>query len=44
MLRILSNVSELSRERKWIRWWEVEVPTLAPTALVKGLKFTRSRM
>ncbi len=44
MLRILSNVSELSRDRKWVRWWEVETPTLTPSALVKGLKFTRSRM
>ncbi|MDD1769652.1 MAG: TldD/PmbA family protein [Methanomassiliicoccales archaeon] len=44
MLRILNNVSELSSDRKWVRWWEVEVPTLTPSALVKGLRFTRSRM
>jgi PmbA protein len=44
MLRILGNIGELSKERKWIKWWEVEVPTLTPIALVKGMKFTRSRM
>jgi PmbA protein len=44
VLRILSDTSALSTERKWIKWWEVEIPVLAPTALVNDLRFTRSRM
>ncbi len=44
MIRIFSNISRLSRERKWVKWWEVEVPTLSPSALVEGLKFTKSSM
>jgi PmbA protein len=44
MLRILQNIMELSKSRSWIKWWEVEVPTLAPHALIKDLNFTKSRM
>jgi len=44
MLRILQNVADLSRERTWIKWWEVEVPTLTPYALINELNFTKSRM
>jgi PmbA protein len=44
MLRVLGGVSGLTQERTWVKWWEVETPTLAPTALVSSVKFTRSRM
>ena len=44
MLRILQNVIELSSSRTWIKWWEVEVPTLTPYALISELNFTKSRM
>jgi PmbA protein len=44
MLRILSNVSALTRERKWVKWWEVEVPTLSPSVLVDNINFTKSSM
>jgi len=44
MLRILQNIMELSRARSWIKWWEVEVPTLASYALIKDLNFTKSTM
>ncbi len=44
MLRILQDTVELSRSRSWIKWWEVEIPTLAPYALVKDLNFTKSQM
>jgi PmbA protein len=40
--RMLSNVSMLSRERKWIKWWEVETPTLTPCAVIDKVRFTRS--
>ena len=42
VLNILQRVKGLSKERKWIKWWEVETPTLSPTALVDGLHFTAS--
>ncbi|MEM1607427.1 MAG: TldD/PmbA family protein [Candidatus Bathyarchaeia archaeon] len=42
MLRILRNIVDLSRLRLWVRWWEVEVPTLAPYALISELNFTKS--
>jgi len=44
MLRILQNIIELSRSRSWVKWWEVEVPTLTPYALVEDLNFTKSGM
>jgi PmbA protein len=44
MLRILSNVSSLTRERKWVKWWEVEVPTLSPSVLIDNINFTKSSM
>lgn len=43
LLRILSSVKEVTKERRWIRWWEVEVPTLCPAALVSKVRFTKSK-
>lgn len=42
--RMLQSVEELSGDRKWIKWWEVDTPTLTPAALIKGTKFTKSTM
>jgi PmbA protein len=42
VLRMLSNLRGMTRDRKWIKWWEVEVPVLCPTALVDGVRFTKS--
>jgi len=42
MLRILSRIRELGRERYWISWWEVETPVYAPHAIVEKLNFTKS--
>ena len=44
MLRILKRVKGLSRDRYWIKWWEVDVPTLTPYALIEDLRFTKSTM
>lgn len=41
MLRILQNILGLSRSRTWVRWWEVEVPTLTPHALIGEMNFTK---
>jgi PmbA protein len=43
VLRMLSNLRGMTRERRWIKWWEVEVPVLCPAALVDGVRFTKSR-
>jgi len=44
ILSILQKVESLSKERSWVKWWEVETPTLSPTALVSKVHFTRSQM
>jgi PmbA protein len=43
LLRMFSSTRELTKERDWIRWWEVELPTLCPAALVGKVRFTKSR-
>ncbi len=42
MIRVLQNVQGLTQERKWIKWWEVDTPTLSPSALVSKVRFTSS--
>ena len=42
MLRILSGIRELGRERDWISWWEVETPVYAPHAIIEKVDFTKS--
>jgi len=44
MLRILKNIQEISRMRIWVKWWEVDIPTLAPYVVVEDLNFTKSTM
>jgi PmbA protein len=40
MIRILKAIERLSKERHWIKWWEVETPTLTPFALVGDVGIT----
>ncbi|MEM4345732.1 MAG: TldD/PmbA family protein [Candidatus Caldarchaeum sp.] len=42
ILRILKGVRALGSEGYWVKWWEVEVPTYAPAAVVEKLNFTKS--
>ena len=44
MLRLVGGIQEASRERKWIKWWEVRTPTLSPSVLVGDVRFTRSEI
>ena len=44
MLRIFNNIIDLSKEIWPIKWWEVEIPTYAPFALIKEVNFTKSKM
>lgn len=40
MLRILSSIAGITGQRKWVRRWDAETPTLSPYILVKDLNFT----
>jgi len=42
ILRQLKNISALSKERRWIYWWEVRIPTLAPYLLIKQTQVTKA--
>ncbi len=42
MLNIFKGLRELGGEGYWIKWWEVEVPTYAPAAVVEKVNFTKS--
>ncbi len=40
--RQLQNIKSISKEREWIRWWEVSTPTYAPAMKVAGVHITRA--
>ncbi len=40
MLKLFSDIEAVGRERHWIKWWEVDTPTLSPAILVKEANFT----
>jgi len=42
MLRILQSVKALSKERSWIKWWEVDTPILLSHFLVDQVRITKS--
>lgn len=44
MLKLLSSVEGLTKERRQVQWWDAEVPVVAPFALVRNLKFTKARV
>ncbi|MGE4275237.1 MAG: TldD/PmbA family protein [Candidatus Methanomethylophilaceae archaeon] len=44
ILGMFSRVRSLSQERRWVRWWEVDTPTLSPYMLCDDVNFTRSTM
>lgn len=41
IISVFRNIRELSRERYWILWWEVDTPIYAPYAVIDKLNFTR---
>jgi PmbA protein len=43
VLRILQTVKAMSKEQHWIRWWEVDVPTLTPYVLVEGVGISTAK-
>jgi len=40
MTRIIQSITALSKERRWIKWWEVDTPTLTPFALAESVGIT----
>lgn len=42
MPRLLNSIKMVSKERRWIKWWEVETPVLSPAILVSGMQVTRA--
>jgi len=40
--RQLVNILGISKERRWIEWWEVAIPTLAPAMLIKDVTVTKA--
>ena len=42
MPRLMNSIRFLSKERRWVRWWEVEIPVLAPAMVVEKMHVTRA--
>ena len=42
MIHILQSTRAVSRGRKWMRWWEVDIPTYLGHVLVDRVGITRS--
>jgi len=42
MPRILQSITSLSKERKWIKWWEVPTPVYLPHMIVADVGITRA--
>ena len=42
MPRILQSITSLSKERKWIKWWEVPTPVYLPHMIVEDVGITRA--
>ncbi len=42
ILRMLANLEDMTADKYWIKWWEVETPVKAPYALIRGVNFTKS--
>ncbi len=40
--RQLDNIEFISSSREWIKWWEVDTPTYAPSMMVKGVHVTKA--
>jgi len=40
--RQLSNIDMISKNREWIKWWEVSTPTFAPAMRIDAVRVTRA--
>lgn len=42
MPRILRSITSLSKQRRWIKWWEVTTPVYLPHMIVRDVGITRA--
>jgi hypothetical protein len=33
----------MGKERKWVKWWEVETPVYTPPILIKNVNITKAQ-
>ncbi|MDP8011658.1 MAG: metallopeptidase TldD-related protein [Thermoplasmata archaeon] len=43
MIKIFSNINEVSNETMQVRWWDEVMPSIVPYVLVKDVNITRSK-
>ena len=43
LLRMFSSVKAMCRDRKWVRWWEVRIPTLLPAMIISDVTLTKAQ-
>jgi PmbA protein len=42
ILRELKAIDGIGKDREWIMWWEVEIPTLCPSLLIREARVTKA--
>jgi PmbA protein len=43
LLRVFGSVRGICKERRWIRWWEVRIPTLLPAMIISDVTLTKAQ-
>ncbi|RZN56002.1 MAG: hypothetical protein DSO09_00280 [Candidatus Methanomethylicota archaeon] len=43
LLRIFNSIDYLFKERKWIKWWEVSIPTLISSMILNNVYITKAQ-
>jgi PmbA protein len=43
LLRVFNSVDVMGKERRWIHWWEVDMPTLLPAMMVSEVNLTKAQ-
>jgi PmbA protein len=43
LLRIFNSINYLFKERKWIKWWEVSIPTLISSMILNNVYITKAQ-
>jgi PmbA protein len=43
LLRLFGSVKGMCKERIWVRWWEVRIPTLLPAMIISDVALTKAQ-
>ena len=43
MIRILQSAKAMTKDQHWVKWWEVQTPTLTPYVLVEDVGITTAK-